>query len=116
MDILIYKTRELDKVEINFSKYFSSQFNIDKLPRKLQDWYELEFGDYTKELNKTIKKSGGEKLTKMDEMEWMEVFETKKEEAQTLQAQIDKTDKEIDQMVYELYGLTQEEIKIVEES
>lgn len=29
---------------------------------------------------------------------------------------IDKTDKEIDLMVYELYGLTEEEIKIVEGS
>jgi type II restriction/modification system DNA methylase subunit YeeA len=46
----------------------------------------------------------------------MEVFETKKKEAQALKAEIDKTDKEIDQMVYELYGLTEEEIKIVEGS
>ena len=51
-----------------------------------------------------------------DEMDWMDVFETKKEEAQTLQAEIDKTDKEIDKMVYELYGLTKEEIQIVENS
>tara|TARA_B100001057_G_scaffold94968_1_gene91399 strand:+ start:98 stop:247 length:150 start_codon:yes stop_codon:yes gene_type:complete len=29
---------------------------------------------------------------------------------------IDKTDKEIDQMVYDLYGLTKEEIEIVENS
>ena len=32
-----------------------------------------------------------------------------------LQLQIDATDKQIDQLVYELYGLTEEEIKIVEE-
>ncbi len=31
-----------------------------------------------------------------------------------LKAQIDQTDKEIDAMVYELYGLTEEEIRIVE--
>lgn len=36
-------------------------------------------------------------------MEWMELFEEK------------KTDKEIDQMVYELYSLSKDEIKIVEE-
>ena len=47
-------------------------------------------------------------------MEWMELFETKKAEAQILKAEIDQTDKEIDQMVYELYGLTEEEIQIVE--
>lgn len=33
-----------------------------------------------------------------------------------LKSEIEKTDKEIDQKVYELYGLTQEEIKIVEEN
>jgi hypothetical protein len=44
----------------------------------------------------------------------MEVFEAKRAEAQTLKAEIDKTDNEIDQMVYALYGLTEEEIKIVE--
>ena len=49
-------------------------------------------------------------------MEWMEVFETKKAEAQNLKAEIDKTDREIDLMVYELYGLTEEEIKIIENS
>jgi hypothetical protein len=52
----------------------------------------------------------------MDEMEWMEVFETKKAEAQILKTEIDQTDKEIDQMVYELYGLTEDEIEIVENS
>jgi hypothetical protein len=31
-----------------------------------------------------------------------------------LQRQIDATDREIDRLVYDLYGLTDEEIKIVE--
>ena len=33
-----------------------------------------------------------------------------------LQRQIDATDRQIDQLVYELYGLTDDEIKIVEEA
>jgi len=33
-----------------------------------------------------------------------------------IQRQIDATDKQIDKLVYELYGLTNEEIQIVEES
>ena len=33
-----------------------------------------------------------------------------------LQRQIDATDRQIDQLVYELYGLTEDEIKIVEEA
>jgi hypothetical protein len=43
----------------------------------------------------------------------MEVFESKKSEALELKAKIDQTDKEIDQMVYQLYGLTEEEIQTV---
>lgn len=37
-------------------------------------------------------------------------------EAQVLQTEIQKTEKEIDQMVYALYGLTEEEIGILEGS
>jgi type II restriction/modification system DNA methylase subunit YeeA len=35
-------------------------------------------------------------------------------EKTTIQRQIDATDKQIDELVYELYELTEEEIKIVE--
>jgi hypothetical protein len=34
----------------------------------------------------------------------------------TLPRQIDATDRQIDQLVYQLYGLTDEEIKIVEDA
>jgi len=37
-------------------------------------------------------------------------------EKTALQRQIDATDRQIDQLVYELYVLTDEEIRIVEES
>jgi hypothetical protein len=36
------------------------------------------------------------------------------EEKTLLQRQIESTDKQIDALVYELYGLTEEEIKVVE--
>jgi len=38
------------------------------------------------------------------------------QEKTALQRQIDATDKQIDRLVYELYGLTEEEIRIVEGS
>ena len=44
----------------------------------------------------------------------MDILETKKAEAQSLKTEIDKTDSKIDTMVYELYALHDEEIKIVE--
>lgn len=44
-----------------------------------------------------------------------QVAETKTAHDKTIvQRQIDATDRQIDQLVYELYGLTDEEIQIVE--
>ena len=40
----------------------------------------------------------------------------KSKKPHNLKAQIDATDKAIDKMVYALYGLTKEEIEIVEKS
>ena len=115
-DLMLEKKEQHQSVSNKFIKYLQSQFPIEKLPKKLQNWHELAFGDFIKELNKAIKNAGGQKLSKIQEMDWMEVFETKKAEAQTLKTEIDKTDAEIDNMVYQLYGLTDEEIAIVENS
>ena len=112
----LHSFAEERKTNSKFTKYLQTKFSQIILTKKLQNWHELEFGDFIKELNKAIKKAGGEKLSKMDEMEWMEVFETKKSEAQNLKAQIDKTDAEIHAMVYELYGLSEEEIKVIEQN
>ena len=49
-----------------------------------------------------------------EQEEWKSYFEEYKEALTTLQQQIDNTDKQIDAMVYELYGLNEEEIAVVE--
>lgn len=99
-----------------FSTFFSNSVGIEKLTRKLQNWHELDFADFIKELNKAIKKAGGAPLTKKDEFEWLELFEDNKKKAQELQTQITQTEKTIDTMVYDLYGLTEEERDIIENS
>ena len=98
-----------------FINFVLSQNNIS-VNKKLENWHELDFVDFIKELNKAIKKAGGTPLTKKDEFEWLELFEENKKKAQELQSQITQTEKEIDMMVYELYGLTEEERNIVENS
>jgi len=113
-DFILSLNKDLQQTQQKFSTYFSSQYQIEKLSGKLEKWYELSFVDFIKELNKAIKTAKGTPLTKKDEFEWMELFEDNKKKALALKAEIDKTDKEIDQMVYALYGLTEEEIKIVE--
>ena len=87
------------------------KFELTKHSQKLQNWYNLEFKEFLKELKKA-----GINLNLSEEAEWMNYFNEQKQKALHLKAEIDKTDKEIDRMVYELYGLTEEEIKIVEEA
>jgi len=116
VESLLLKNKEKRNRQSIFLKYLTSQTQQIKLTSKFQNWDDLEFSDFINELNKAIKKTGGQKLTKMDEMEWMEVFEAKKAEVQALKAKINKIDKEIDQMFYELYGVSEEEIRIVEGS
>ena len=113
-DLMLSLNQEFQSISLKFSTYFTKQYQIEKLPGKLEKWYELEFLDFIKELNKSIKTIKGTPLTKKDEFEWIDLFEENKQKALSLKAEIDKTDKEIDQMVYALYELTEEEIKIVE--
>ena len=56
------------------------------------------------------------KLSLTDEAEWEEYFVQESKKALDLKSKIETTDKEIDLMVYALYELTNEEIKIVEAS
>jgi len=108
--------KDLQEVSLKFSKYFSGQFKIEKLSGKLEKWYDLSFEEFIKEINKSIKAQKGTPLTKKDEFEWMDLFEENKQKANALQSEINTTDKAIDAMVYELYGLSNEEIEIVENS
>jgi len=99
--LLIKKTLDL----------LQAKFEFEKLSKKLQNWHELNFGEFLKELKKKkVQLSLGE------EAEWMQYFNEQTEKAKEIKTEIDKTDSEIDQMVYELYGLTNDEIKIVEEA
>lgn len=115
-DKMLKLNNDFQAINNKFTKYYAGQFNIEKLTKKLENWNELSFGIFITELNKVIKTSGGIQLTKKDEIEWMDLFEEYKKQAQTLKQEIDKTDKKIDNMVYELYGLSDEEIDIVENS
>jgi len=116
VSFVILHTKDFSLQLRRFQDYISSQFNLEKLTRKLQNWHELDFADFIKELNKAIKNASGTPLTKKDEFEWLELFEDNKKKAQDLQTQITQTEKTIDTMVYDLYGLTQEEREIVENS
>ena len=110
-DIMLSLNKELQEVSQKFQRALEREFSLDSLSNKLQDWYLLSFAEFIKELEK--KKV---KLSLSQKAEWETYFLQEAKKAQDLKTTIDTTDKQIDQMVYELYGLTEEEIKIVENS
>ncbi len=108
-DKMLFLNKNLQELSQKFQRLLIRKFELEKLSTKLQDWYLLEFSEFVKELKKSKIK-----LSLKEEMEWEEIFLEKKEEAETLNNEITKTDKEIDGMVYELYGVSEEEVNIVE--
>lgn len=102
--------RELQDLSQKFQRMLLRKFDLEKLSTKLQEWYLLDFSDFIKEL-KRLKV----KLSLSQESEWEEYFLEEKSKAIAVDSEIKNTDKEIDSMVYRLYDLTDEEIKIIEE-
>ena len=108
-DIMIAKKIELQTIKGNLIKLIQSNFNGLNITKKIENWNELDFGQFLKELEKQKIK-----LSLPQQAEWMHYFNTEKQKANDIQHTISQTDKEIDQLVYKLYELTEEEIKIVE--
>ncbi len=111
VDEIIECNLKLKNIQKSFLDFLYTKFSLNEISNKLNFWFSLDFIDFINELTKI-----NFKLTLSEQAEWMQYFNEQKQKAQTLKAEINKTDKEIDQLVYELYGLTEEEIKIVEES
>jgi hypothetical protein len=106
---MIENISELNTIKTRFSNLLQSELAI-KLNKKLEAWQELDFSEFSEELKK-LKVI----LTLSQKAEWMDYFNQQQQRALVLKSEIEQTDQAIDQMVYALYGLTDEEIKIVEE-
>jgi type I restriction-modification system DNA methylase subunit len=110
-DLMLALNKQLQEVSQKFQRTIQRKFELEELPKKLQDWYKLPYPEFIKEL---VKKKV--KLSLSQEAEWEDYFIEESKKALELKATIDATDKAIDKMVYELYGLSEEEIQIVENS
>ncbi|MCK4667778.1 Eco57I restriction-modification methylase domain-containing protein [Candidatus Dependentiae bacterium] len=116
-EIFILKSKKIVKlyheyysVIKKYFKFLEELYNINISKLNITKFEKYKFSKFLK-----ILKDSHVVLNKKDEFELMELFEEQKEKALELKREIDKTDNEINQMVYELYGLTEEEIKIVED-
>jgi len=101
--------KELKSKTNKFLKRLTDNLDIDKLSKKLEAFYKYDFKTFLAELKK--KKVT---LSLVEQDEWEAYFDRYKNMLTQLQTEIDNTDKEIDTMVYALYGLSDEEIAVVE--
>jgi hypothetical protein len=108
-DQMLTLNAELQSKRQRFHKRLSDNFETIKINTALERFDEMEFKQFVAELKK---QKFNLSLTQQDE--WEEYFKKYKNECNILFAQIAATGKTIDQMVYELYGLTEEEVRIIE--
>ncbi len=102
---------ELHEKIIKFTRIVKTNLKVEKFSKKLQNFFVYDFITFIAELKKQKIK-----LSLQQQDEWVDYFDTYKQEINQVQTQISQTDKEIDKMVYELYELTEEEIGIIENS
>jgi hypothetical protein len=108
---LISKTDETQNVQTKFNKLLLSKYSELKLTKKLGNWFELDFNEFKKELAKQKIR-----FSLSEESEWIEYFADQIKNYKSISTAISNIENKVDQMVYELYNLSEEEIRIVEES
>ncbi|MBK8641669.1 MAG: hypothetical protein IPN15_05415 [Saprospiraceae bacterium] len=110
-DKILLLNRDFQGIRQKFLSTLERKFNLKELSNKVREWYANSYSTLLNELSKRKIR-----MTLSEEAEWEEYFNSERKKAIDIKSEIEKTDKEIDQMVYKLYELTEEEIKIVEES
>ena len=103
--------KQLQEKKVRFLNRVVDNFALNKISKKIDVFYETDFKIFVTELKKQKIK-----LSLVQQDEWEEYFYTYKDLINQLQDDINTTDKEIDQIVYKLYELTEEEIEIVEKN
>ena len=106
---MLILNQELQQQSEKFLRSLTRHFGMEDFSSKLYNWHLLTYKQFLAELKK-MKIN----LSLNREAEWEAFFLTEKQKLEMLQQQINQTDREIDQMLYILYGLTEEEIAIIE--
>ncbi len=102
---------KLNKAKQNFIGLIESDLKIKQVSKQLKAWYDLEWTGFSEELNKNKAK-----WTMPKKKEWQIFFINEKETIIPIINKITKINKDIDKIVYRLYSLSKEEIKIIEQN
>lgn len=111
VSIILEKNKLLTPEIRSFRNWLRRTFGIDTLSKKLEKYYELNFEEFLLEIKKKKVDITQRKTQDLLEKEFYASLEI----IGSLQREIKETDDKINQLVYELYELTEEEISIIEE-
>ncbi len=109
-DKMLSLNKDLQAKRARFLQLLQNNLPEVKITSALADFDTLDFAGFVAELKKQkIKLS----LSQQDE--WLDFFDKYKSACEELKSSIAATDAEINQLVYDLYGLTEEERKLIEQ-
>ncbi len=109
VDFMLQENNRLQKVVEDFIRLLQNKWPTLDITARISEWYTLSFEDFRLTLEKQKIK-----LTLAEQAEWLSYFNEQKQQAEKIHSGLSKTDDEINQMVYGLYGLTDEEIAMIE--
>ncbi|WP_019895058.1 Eco57I restriction-modification methylase domain-containing protein [Hydrogenovibrio halophilus] len=114
-------TEQRFAVESGFARRLSEDLCPDdkapKLNKNSQAWWKWDFKTLQKELKKSFKLKAKDVLIPVAERnDWQAYFETEKAKIDTLNQQIQTTETQLNQAVYQLFELTEEEIELIEQN
>ena len=110
-ELILELNQKAQELVLKFLRTIERKFGLTDFSKDLQNWYSLTFKEFIDQLRK--KKV---KLSLSDESEWEDYFLAEKTKTQHLYVKINEVNQIINTMVYELYGLNSEEIRVVENS
>jgi len=111
-DIMLTQNKALQLQITAFLNFLQGELKLQKITGKLQTYYQLNWAEFKAELKKG--KVDLAKLSLDEREQWLAKFETAKQKAVSIKTCIAQTDKEIDAMVYALYGLNAADVAIIE--
>ena len=111
VELAISSVQQSTNSRTSYLTLLTSNFPPKKpLSNKLRNQlWSMEFVDVLAELRKSEITIPARK-----QKEWLDLFFEQRDKARNLQTKIEQTEREINQLVHELYGLSKEEIKVVE--
>ena len=107
-DTMLSLNSQLQEKRSRFLRRLTENMDGVKITTALQTFDQLDFKGFVVELKKQKIK-----LSLVQQDEWEEYFNQYRQACQELSEQINATDNEIDQRVFDLYGLTPDERQIV---